>query len=147
MANDTENNKSNVIADDPYSHLFQDVSKSPLNNSVDVSKFLKEGDREKIALLNSQNAEHMKADWKNFGAEFKEGFENLKIEKKINNPFTKSASDKNKITENIEASPDQNNSGSLKRTKHGLHLFATIFTGGLWLPIWIVKHYLNSRSK
>lgn len=25
-----------------------------------------------------------------------------------------------------------------KRVRHGLHLFLSIITGGLWLPVWII---------
>ena len=30
-----------------------------------------------------------------------------------------------------------------KRTSHGVHIFASIVTLGLWIPVWVVMWFLN----
>jgi hypothetical protein len=36
---------------------------------------------------------------------------------------------------------------SHKRTSHGLHLFLTIITGGLWAIVWIIMTIVNKTTK
>ena len=35
----------------------------------------------------------------------------------------------------------------LTATQHILHLLLTIFTGGLWIPVWIVRAYRGNPRK
>ena len=34
-----------------------------------------------------------------------------------------------------------------KRTSHGLHIFLTIITAGMWLPVWGVMWFVNREQR
>lgn len=43
----------------------------------------------------------------------------------------------------INVTQQATTSGSKVRTSHGLHLFLTIITAGLWAPVWIIVTIVN----